>query len=86
MSSSASCLPSCPSSEALILLPLLHPSSSVLVPFHPTFAQVWGWTVAAAVVGGCALLSLLTLGGWWLWQKRRSRHGTDYEPVEEEED
>jgi hypothetical protein len=56
------------------------------VPFEPSWAQLYGWILVGSIVGGAAILTLLGLGGWWLWKKRRSRSGTDYEPVEEEED
>ncbi|CDZ96726.1 Fasciclin and related adhesion glycoproteins [Phaffia rhodozyma] len=58
---------------------------AVLVPYKPSWWIVWSWTILGAVVGGSAGLTILSLGGWWLWQ-RRAREGTDYERLENEED
>ncbi|KAL7417557.1 hypothetical protein BDY24DRAFT_411530 [Mrakia frigida] len=59
--------------------------SSVLVPFHPTWVMVWGWTVLAIIVGSIAALTAVGLVGFWLWS-RRVEATTDYEPLSNEED
>jgi hypothetical protein len=58
---------------------------TVLVPFRPSWMQLYGWTVLLVGLGVVAALSLLAVVGIWLWSKRE-RRGVDYEPLDNEED